>query len=224
MDVIKKLCILLLCLTGICALIFAIFPQIDLQIAAYFYSPEVGFYTSDSPICIAIRKAMNLLTAGVFFLCIGGVFFARSVGLKPQPFELGALVFLLGPILLVNGILKTFWGRARPIQITEFGGERMFTPFYQITDQCARNCTFVSGEGAAATAVFIAVTLLAVFYLKGAIRWVCIGVAFSLSTFAAVLRVGFGGHFTSDVIFSILFVLLILCALMKLKRYRNLFA
>src|SRR5438105_14747348 len=63
------------------------------------------------------------------------------------------LVFLvaataLGPGLIANTVLKDHWGRARPNQVVEFGGARVFTPAPLLADQCARNCAFVSGHAA----------------------------------------------------------------------------
>ena len=39
-----------------------------------------------------------------------------------------ALLMVLGPGLLVNAIFKEYWGRPRPREIVEFGGQRAFVP------------------------------------------------------------------------------------------------
>ena len=52
--------------------------------------------------------------------------------------------------LLVNALLKDHWGRARPNETTLFGGDGAFSGPFVIAGQCARNCSFVSGEGAGA--------------------------------------------------------------------------
>ena len=59
-------------------------------------------------------------------------------------FVLAALA--LGPGLVVNAGFKDHWGRARPRDVTQFSGERTFTPALQPTDQCDRNCSFVAGH------------------------------------------------------------------------------
>ena len=39
-----------------------------------------------------------------------------------------ALLMVLGPGLLVNAVFKEYWGRPRPREIVEFGGQRVFVP------------------------------------------------------------------------------------------------
>ena len=56
------------------------------------------------------------------------------------------LTLIIGPGLITNTLLKDNWGRARPHQITEFGGRAQFTPAFVITNQCVRNCSFTSGD------------------------------------------------------------------------------
>ena len=53
----------------------------------------------------------------------------------------------LGPILIVNGIFKSFWGRARPQDILQFGGDKLFSLPFEISNQCSWDCSFMSGHG-----------------------------------------------------------------------------
>lgn len=57
---------------------------------------------------------------------------------------------LVGPFLIVNGIFKTFWGRARPRDIDLFGGSKAFSLPLEISNQCAWDCSFMSGHTAVA--------------------------------------------------------------------------
>ena len=52
-------------------------------------------------------------------------------------------------------------GPARPKHIVAFGGSKLFTPALQPTDQCKRNCSFVSGEACSVFAPFYAVAAIA---------------------------------------------------------------
>ena len=56
---------------------------------------------------------------------------------------LGLAALLLGPGWVVNEALKNHWGRARPEQVSDFGGAQRFTPALQPADQCVKNCSFV---------------------------------------------------------------------------------
>jgi len=112
-----------------------------------------------------------------------------------------ALVFLtlslaIGPGLLVNATFKDHWGRARPMQIVEFGGTQKFTPAFVITDQCARNCSFTSGHASAGFYLFSFAFLLR---RRRAIAIVSAG---ALGGLIGLGRIAQGSHFLSDVIFS----------------------
>jgi lipid A 4'-phosphatase len=116
---------------------------------------------------------------------------------------------LVGPGLLVNVVLKEHWGRARPSQVTEFGGARTFTPALTISDQCPRNCSFVSGE------VSLGFWWLCFAFAArpGRRRYLVAG-ALAMGTLMGVLRVGAGGHFLSDAIFAALLTIAV-CALLR---------
>ena len=52
----------------------------------------------------------------------------------------------LAPGLLTNVILKSHWGRPRPIDVVEFGGDQHFVPWWDPRGDCPDNCSFVAGE------------------------------------------------------------------------------
>jgi membrane-associated PAP2 superfamily phosphatase len=52
------------------------------------------------------------------------------------------------------------WGRARPLQVIEFGGTKTFTPPLIRANQCRRNCSFVSREASSMFAAFYATALV----------------------------------------------------------------
>ena len=51
-------------------------------------------------------------------------------------------------IIIVNYILKGLWGRARPEDVMQYGGSKIFTPWFSTSDACISNCSFVSGDAA----------------------------------------------------------------------------
>src|SRR6185369_921132 len=66
-----------------------------------------------------------------------------------------ATVFLiatlaLAPGLLVNVLLKDHWGRPRPIDVTQLGGDQKFVAWWDPRGDCPSNCSFVSGDVAGA--------------------------------------------------------------------------
>ena len=114
-------------------------------------------------------------------------------------------LYLLVPGLLVNGYLKAHSGRARPGDVAEFGGAHLFTRAGAFTDQCARNCSFVSGEVSAATVLGVALWLWA--SLEGWQRVYLRVLGLAVVVFTAVQRVMTGRHFPSDAVFAALITL-----------------
>ena len=112
---------------------------------------------------------------------------------------------LAGPLLAVNIILKEFWGRPRPSQTSFFDGENPYVPPGDISSYCESNCSFVSGEAAAA---FWMLALM--FYFKGRARiWFVVAIL-PVASFIAMLRVAFGRHYISDVVMAALLMMLII--------------
>ena len=109
---------------------------------------------------------------------------------------------ILGPLVIVNLWLKEYWGRPRPLQTVEFGGEHPYVPPGFISGYCESNCSFVSGE-AAAGFWLLALAL----YFRGMWRMAYMVLAVAVALGISVLRVGFGRHYVSDVIVAGVLVL-----------------
>lgn len=108
-----------------------------------------------------------------------------------------------GPGLVANLVLKDNMGRARPRDVVEFGGTKAFTPPLVVSRECARNCSFVSGEASSMFVVFFALTLL--FPLH---RRVLLASGIAIGLFAGAVRIMQGAHFFSDVLFAGVFMAL----------------
>ena len=112
------------------------------------------------------------------------------------------LVGIVGAGLIVNVAFKNNVGRARPRDVAEFGGTRQFTPPFVVTNQCRTNCSFSSGDAAAA---FFAIALATA--LSRRRRYMAVAVGFGVVVSFA--RISAGAHFFSDTVTSF-FVMLIL--------------
>lgn len=193
--------------------LFNVFPGIDIWVSTQFFDPETRQWTAQSAFFDAYRGAFNVVSIGLSVTCLvlwavalwrGPVFTVpRAVwGFVP-------LLYILGPGLLVNVLLKNYWGRARPANIDEFGGNLSFSPAFILSDQCERNCSFVSGEGSGATAFFISVLVLSAYIPNRSVRRILVAAALAAAGLAAILRIFKGRHFLSDTIGSVLFVSLV---------------
>lgn len=185
------------------AVLFLAFPQIDLIANGFFYRPEQGFLLTGNVLFDAIRAYLGVLVIALLALPLlvwGLAKFTRREhaekwrGRRPAALFL-ALSLLLGPGLLVNTVFKDQWGRARPAQVEEFGGTARFTPAWVMSDQCGKNCSFVCGDAS------VGFVLLAVAFVSRRPRlWLSIGITAGAAL--GLMRMGQGGHFFSDVIFS----------------------
>lgn len=106
---------------------------------------------------------------------------------------LALAAYLLGPIILVNGLLKAYSGRPRPVDVTLFGGDMGFAAVGDFSGACMSNCSFVSGEAAAAGWLLCLIPLL-----RGPSRHILAALLIDISVAAPFLRVVMGSHFLSD--------------------------
>lgn len=203
--------------------IFAAFPRLDLAVSAWFYRPGEGFWLAGNGLVEAARNGVWNLSIAVFALSIVALGFAAArrplLGIDARAAGFVVLLYLLGPVLLVNGVLKAHWGRARPVDVAEFGGAARFTPFWLPTDQCQSNCSFVSGEGSAAAALALVLLVFApharrLLSRRGFAVYALAGVAAPATGLA--LRLATGRHFLSDTVFAVLLVLAVALILHRL--------
>lgn len=190
-------------LVVLAAFLFVLFPEIDLAFSALFYRAGDGFYLRYTVPVYGLYKAVPLITYGTILGVIGGLVARLSPGLgkwriRPRVAAYVLLSLALGPGLIANTVLKDNLGRARPSQITEFGGKAAFTPALIPTDQCKRNCSFVSGH---ATLGFFVVSFAFLVGRRRA-RHLAIAGALALGSVIGLGRVIQGAHFLSDAIFA----------------------
>lgn len=114
------------------------------------------------------------------------------------------LTFGIGSGLIVHAILKEHWGRPRPRQVTEFGGDQIFRPYYEPhIDNLLPSKSFASGH-ASLGYYFFALILLGKLYRSRLIFWLGFGLAWGLGILLSLARVVQGGHFLSDTLASAL--------------------
>ena len=134
---------------------------------------------------------------------------ARDASMVPSGTAL--IAYLLSVGLLVNGLLKPFSGRPRPLQAEPFGGALPFVPAGEFTHYCPSNCSFVSGEAAAAAWLIGVVSLLPERY--AALRLPAFVAAIGYAALTSALRISFGAHYLSDTVVAALATLTIFSVL-----------
>ena len=184
------------------AWIFTAWPQLDLWASGQFHDSSGAFVGDRSTFVRLLYHGIPW--SGWLYALAGLVVMVLSIW-RPRP--LGprwsrrlvalALVSIVGSGLVVNAGLKEYWGRARPVQVSEFGGAHHFTPALMPTDQCRHNCSFVSGH---ATSGYILMAIGLMGSVATRRRWLRIGLAWGVVV--SLARIAQGGHFLSDTLFA----------------------
>lgn len=181
----------------------SLFRDIDLSLSRRFYN-DGQFVWQDNAVAKVMGKGIPEVLVGIavviFIIWLAGKSRHKDyLGINTKVMLLTSGTMFLGPILIINGIFKSFWGRARPRDVVQFGGDKLFTPPLEISDQCQWDCSFMSGHTAVAFWT-LSLALLA----PRKYRSLAISVVLIFGTAMAVVRIGQGAHFFSDVLFSAL--------------------
>jgi lipid A 4'-phosphatase len=193
------------------AAVFSLWPDVDLAAAQVFYVGQNRFIGQTELGEVARRIAYWVPTAAL--AACAACYLARRLGLSRGWAPTGrglamlAVSFAVGPGLLTNTILKDHSHRPRPYQTLAFGGADTFKPFYTFDGACARNCSFVSGEGSAAFWM-IAPALL----LPPPAQAAAVAGTLLFGAGVGTLRMAFGGHYLSDTLFAALLTWVVIFA------------
>ena len=188
--------------------VFAIWPDLDLAGAQYFYH-HGGFFGRNS--FERFGRDFFRVTPFVVLAAYAALWLAKHLGVWLRWAPSGrAVIFLIatmviGPGLVVNLGLKDHWHRPRPIQTLDFNGASPFTPWYSDNGACKRNCSFVSGEAATGFWMVAPASVLPAPWRAPAII-----AAFAFGFGASLLRLAFGGHYLSDVLLGGLIALIVI--------------
>jgi len=190
--------------------LFLFVPQIDLGVSGFFYTPGVGFEANGTPFERLMHGSVGFLLVsgniGLIALLLIGRFTPRlRVGFGAKELAFLLLLLGLGPGLIVNVLLKENCGRARPVDLVQFGGSKTFTAAFVPSDQ--EGGSFSSGHAAASAYWILAAVLLA----PGRI-WL-LGVAVAYSLVVSWMRIAAGGHFLSDILTSYFIMAILALAL-----------
>jgi lipid A 4'-phosphatase len=200
----KNFFILSLVLTLLFSIIFLTYPNIDITVSSMFYSHQAGFLLAHAQWADMARTFLYRLVwvvSAILIVLLLLKFIKPHLKYNKKPLIYAITVLILVPLLFVNALLKNEVGRPRPENITVFSGTKIFQPVYKISDQCATNCSFVCGD----TSTVFAFWLFLPFFRKRYQKTLYGGFIFLAGCFYGYIRIGQGGHFLSDVIFSCLY-------------------
>lgn len=186
-------------------------PNIDIEVSRYFQFGEQSFVLRDDRV-ISLMRRMMMNGFAVYYVCVvvcGVLAWRRSMPVLRMQWHkwmFTGVCGLVGPTLLVNVILKAHWGRARPVQTLDLGGNLEFSQFWIWSDQCPANCSFVSGEVATAVMIPISLALLSVKW-----RPAFYAVAIMICAFDGYLRIAQGAHYLTDAFMTLPLMMMTAC-------------
>ncbi len=185
-------------------LLFGLLPELDLAISAPFFQSTVpvGFWLSWHPTALFWRDAamwvVAILVAPAAIVIVVKFVLPRRRMLIPGRAALFLLATLaLGPGLVTNLMLKDHWLRSRPLDVPQFNGTERFTPWWNPRGGCAKNCSFVAGEGSGAFWTLAPAALAPPQW-----RVLAYAAAIGFGVVVSALRLGSGAHFASDILFA----------------------
>ena len=187
-------------LAFVVGLLFGIYPELDLKLAALFYDPATkNFPLKFDALAAIVRDGAMWIAWGLAFPAIVALVLKLVRPDRPLLIPGRAIIFLLVTLTLSAGVLtnltfKSYWGRPRPVVVTQFNGDQSFVPWWDPRGACGRNCSFFSGEGATAFWTFAPAALT-----PPAWRPLAFAAATLFGVVTSVLRMAFGGHFFTDV-------------------------
>lgn len=199
---------------------FGVYPDLDLRVARHFYAVEDASHNTFAlriypPVMMARNLGLwvgtVLVIPAVLALLVKLILPRRKLFIPGRAVVFLISTMILAPGLLVNVLLKDHWGRPRPIDVTQFGGQDQFVAWWDPRGRCPSNCAFVSGDVSGAFWTVAPAALAPPQW-----RALAYGAALALGTGMAAIRVMAGAHFPSDVIFAGVFTFLVIWAVYAL--------
>lgn len=177
-------------------------PWLDLHASTYFFHD--GHFSLNPFLAFLFRygELFGVLVGSITLIVFITAYFSK----KKRHLMRGALVIgltlLIGAGILTNSVLKKHWGRPRPKQIVEFGGQADYLPFWKpdfSTTEHRRS--FPSGHVAMGF-FYLSLCVVAKRYRCNWLFLTGLGLTLFWGVGLMFARVAQGGHFLSDVLVS----------------------
>lgn len=192
--------LILLCLAIVSIFVFRL-TSLDIDLLQPFYRDGEWFMRSNKffnflysygswPASIIVIISIFLLTISYF----------KTTFIKYRIHLIFLVVLLLtGPGLIVNAVLKIHWGRPRPAEIKEFDGKRTFLPLL-VKGESGKGKSFTCGHCSMGFYFFAFYFLFRRKKFRVALVFLILTLFYGLAI--GLARMAFGGHFPSDVLWT----------------------
>jgi membrane-associated PAP2 superfamily phosphatase len=203
-----------LAIAAVVGVIFGFDPDLDLRISRYFLEItrnglDFGLRIDPDIVALARNFSMWIIAAlvapAVVAPALKLLFPRRRLLISGRAVLLLVATLALGPGLLVNGVLKEYWGRARPTDVIPLGGTNQFVAWWDPRGACRKNCSFVSGDISGAFWTLAPAALAPPPWRAAAYAG-----ALAFGTAVSLMRMAAGSHFVTDAVFAGIFTFLII--------------
>lgn len=186
------------------ALITPFTPWMDQKIAAYFYLQNGAESSLFNFLYVWALLPGQIMAALAVLIYLLSFLSKKMKNLRPHALYL-ILTLAVGSGLVTHALLKDQWGRPRPRQVIEYGGEQNFRPFWKpnFSHQPEPSKSFPCGH---CTMGFYFFSL---YFIGKRVnkKWLSrtgLALALGIGITLGIARMGQGGHFFSDVCASAL--------------------
>ena len=187
-------------LSAFVGLLFGVYPELDLKLASLFYDTATKTFPlkfntlAEFARNVAMVIAWLLVMPALVALIVKLVRPDRKLLISGRAMVFLLVTLILSAVIITNLTFKSYWGRPRPVVVTEFNGPEKFVAWWDPRGDCARNCSFFSGEGATAFWTYAPAALA-----PPTLRPIAYAAATVFGVVTSLLRMAFGGHFFTDV-------------------------
>ena len=181
------------------------FSDIDIQVASYFYHPEQEnpWPLGETTLWMFFYKLGPILTIAIALSSLLVILIAslkKSWTIHRHQAAFILLCFVIGPGLIVNTLFKDNWGRPRPAQVIQFQGAEQYVPPLMY-NAAGDGKSFPSGHSS------LGFAFIAFWFLwrkrRPLLANAALGFSLFLGTMLGISRMSAGGHFLSDVFWSL---------------------
>src|SRR5260370_2421505 len=141
-----------LSLALVIGLLFGIYPELDLKLAALFYDAAAKSFPLKLNALAAIAgDAAMWIAWGLALPAIAALVIKLARPDKPLLISGRAIIFLLVTLVLSAGVLtnltfKSYWGRPRPVLVTESNRPQPSLPWWAPPAPSGPTCSLFSGQ------------------------------------------------------------------------------
>ncbi len=194
--------------------------DLDRTIAGRFYSADKGWFLARKPLWVWLHQfgtIPGLVTTLAALIGWGAGRFVPSLASLRRPCMVVALTSIIAAGLLVNAVFKQYWGRPRPDQTIEFGGQWHYRHILP-PGTPGKGASFPCGH---CTMGFVLLSMAAFHRRNKLLAYGGITVGIVLGTMLSAARVVQGAHFLSDTVWSLGFITITVTALCMVPSRRR---